>query len=142
MNVIYFCSKRIKALIHERERIAPLPANVDQVALLKRILDEVVGLGPLEDLLADSNDLRGVVYAWLDYHVPRNYLRASYRKSSYSIFPFFELRDGNHAVQEPGTLVAFDNERVGGWGGRIGAGGRNLAEHHALRDAAVGEGRD
>ena len=31
-----------------------LPANVDRAQIVKRVLDEVVGLGPLEDLLADE----------------------------------------------------------------------------------------
>ncbi|RJG05328.1 FHA domain-containing protein [Noviherbaspirillum cavernae] len=32
-----------------------IPAHMDRVVLVKRVLDEVVGLGPLEDLIADES---------------------------------------------------------------------------------------
>ena len=37
------------------ERLADLPAEIDREALRKEVLDEAVGLGPLEDLLADPS---------------------------------------------------------------------------------------
>lgn len=46
----------VSALIHEIiADTADLPAGVDKAQLAKQVLDEIVGLGPLEDLLADDN---------------------------------------------------------------------------------------
>lgn len=41
----------IKELVHEA---TDLPSGVDKEQLTKQVLDEIVGLGPLEDLLADD----------------------------------------------------------------------------------------
>lgn len=45
---------KLKALMHERERSETFPPRLDREKLCKAILDEIVGLGPLEDLLADT----------------------------------------------------------------------------------------
>ena len=49
--------KHVQALIAEiiTEMENKIPADVDRKRLAKEVLDEAVGLGPLEDLLADDS---------------------------------------------------------------------------------------
>jgi pilus assembly protein CpaF len=44
----------IRDLVDQMDRQGRIPAFVDRVALVKDVLDEALGLGPLEDLLADD----------------------------------------------------------------------------------------
>lgn len=49
-----------------------IPANLDRAMLAKRVLDEVVGLGPLEDLLADDSVSEIMVNSFDEIFIERN----------------------------------------------------------------------
>ena len=49
-----------------------LPPEVDRARLAKQVLDEVVGLGPLEDLLADDTVTEVMVNRWDEIYVERS----------------------------------------------------------------------
>jgi len=49
-----------------------LPAHLDRALLVKRVLDEVVGLGPLEDLIADDSVSEIMVNSFEEIFVERN----------------------------------------------------------------------
>ncbi|HZU96481.1 MAG TPA: ATPase, T2SS/T4P/T4SS family, partial [Planctomycetota bacterium] len=51
-------------IIKEFESENTLPTNIDKHLLLKEVLDEALGLGPLEDLLADDDINEIMVNAW------------------------------------------------------------------------------
>jgi len=62
--------KLIKAIIGEMDR--DLPAEIDRERLAKEVLDEAVGLGPLEDLLADDSVTEIMVNRFDDIYVERH----------------------------------------------------------------------
>jgi pilus assembly protein CpaF len=49
-----------------------LPPEVDRARLAKQVLDEVIGLGPLEDLLADDTVTEVMVNRWDEIYVERS----------------------------------------------------------------------
>jgi pilus assembly protein CpaF len=48
-----------------------LPAHMDKTTLVKRVLDEVVGLGPLEDLIADESVSEIMVNSYKEIFIER-----------------------------------------------------------------------
>jgi len=65
--------KHVKALVTEiiQELDAKLPADVDRGRLAKEVLDEAVGLGPLEDLLADEGVSEIMVNKYDEIYIER-----------------------------------------------------------------------
>src|SRR5262249_3538576 len=61
----------VVSIIKEAERDGKLPAGIDRHELLKDVLDEALGLGPLEDLLADDDVNEIMVNAWDKIFVER-----------------------------------------------------------------------
>ncbi len=49
-----------------------IPAHMDRALLVKRVLDEVVGLGPLEDLIADESVSEIMVNSYDEIFIERN----------------------------------------------------------------------
>jgi len=60
-----------QAMIKEILAKEEFPAEVDRGRLAKQVLDEVVGLGPLEDLLADDAVTEIMVNRWDEIYVER-----------------------------------------------------------------------
>jgi pilus assembly protein CpaF len=54
----------VVSIIKELESEEALPEGIDRHLLLKEVLDEALGLGPLEDLLADDDINEIMVNAW------------------------------------------------------------------------------
>ena len=63
--------KVVVQIIKELEAGSELPSGIDKHQLLKEVLDEALGLGPLEDLLADDDINEIMVNAWDKIYVER-----------------------------------------------------------------------
>jgi pilus assembly protein CpaF len=61
----------VVAIIKEIEAENVLPTGIDKHLLLKEVLDEALGLGPLEDLLADDDVNEIMVNAWDKVYIER-----------------------------------------------------------------------
>jgi pilus assembly protein CpaF len=64
----------VEALVAEvvKGMEAQLPADIDRAKLKKEVLDEAVGLGPLEDLLADKDVTEIMVNKFDDIYIEKN----------------------------------------------------------------------
>jgi pilus assembly protein CpaF len=63
--------KVVVQIIKELDSESALPEGIDKHQLLKEVLDEALGLGPLEDLLADDDINEIMVNAWDKIYVER-----------------------------------------------------------------------
>lgn len=64
-----FSEKMITDIVNDLEDI---PAEIDKPALIKQVLDEAVGLGPLEDLLIDDSISEIMVNSWSEIFYERH----------------------------------------------------------------------
>jgi pilus assembly protein CpaF len=65
--------RETEALIRQilDERVAEVPAELDRDALCKQVLDEAIGLGPLEELLADDSVTEIMVNRFDEIYIER-----------------------------------------------------------------------